>query len=385
MTRRRGATLGAALVGGSADVLDFLLPLWVGTELGATPTQIGLLLGLELAVSFLVRPLAGRLADTRERTRVAAAGAALCALACLGYAAAPGIGLALAAAVAGGAGGSLLWVAVRAITAERLADDDAAFASLYSAVAFASWFFWVPALVLLPALGYRGVFVALGLAAAAAAGVLLLADRRPAVPEGPGPSARDATRRLAPLLGVVGLTAAAEAGAGLLLLLHLQRAFELEVHEIALVFLPGGIAMTVLPGVLHRLTRRHGRRAVYAVASLASAACAGGLALAPGPLVIAVLWILTASAWAALTPVNEAAVTEVSGARTGRAMGLLGNAGLAGAAVGSVLTGWLYDSTSWQVVCGVLAVVIALGAVIGPAALTRVGVLDRPRTEPADL
>lgn len=375
-TRARGSTRGAALVGGSADIADFLIPLWAGTELGASPSQIGTLVGVELAVSVVTRPLAGRLVDTRERTRVAALGAALYALSCLGYALAPGVLWAILAAAIGGAGGALLWIAVRAITAERLAEDDEAFASLFSAVAFASWFFWVPALVLLPFLGYGGVFGALALACTVAALVLL---RAPTAAPTPGPSdLRALTRRLTPLLGVVALTSIAESGVGLLLLLHLNSAFGLEVHEIALVFLPGGIALTLLPRPLHRLVRRHGRRLIYALASLGSAAFAVGLAFAPGPVVIALAWVLTSCAWAALTPVHEAVVAEVTGGSTGRGMSLLGNAGLIGGAIGSFTAGMLYEATSWGVTCLILAAVIALGAVGGPWALGRMRVADRP-------
>lgn len=377
-TRASGSVLGAALVGGSGDLLDFLLPLWAAAELGVTPAQIGALVALELVCSFLARPLAGRLADTRERTRVAAAGAALYAAACLGYSLAPGLGVAAGAAALSGVGGALLWVAVRAITAERLDGDSGAFAGLFSSVAFASWFFWVPAMVLLPALGYRGLFGALGATCAGAAGALLLTPRGGAAgPPGTPGSTRDAIRRLGPLLGVVALTNVAEAGIGLLLLLHLQGS-GLEVHQIALVFLPGGIALTVLPRVLHRLTSRHGRRAAYATASLGSATFAAGLALAPNPVVVAVLWVLTSTAWAAVTPIHEAAVAQVSGTRAGRGMSLMGNAGLAGGAAGSALAGALYGATSWPLVCGVFAGVIAAGAVAGPLALTRMRVTDRP-------
>lgn len=374
--RRRASLLAAALVGGSADVLDFLLPLWAGAALGATPAQIGALVAVELACSFLARPLAGRLADTRERTRVAAAGAALYAASCLAYALAPHLAVAFAAAAAGGVGGALLWVAVRAITAERLATDDGAFAGLFATVAFASWFFWVPALLLLPVLGYRGVFAALGAACAAGSAALLLGPRRsrPA----PDDDARGAARRLLPLLAVAGLTSVAESGIGLLLLLHLQRAFDLEVYQIALVLLPGGIALTVLPGHLHRATARIGRRAVYAAAMLGSAGFAAGLALAPGPVAIAVLWVLAGVAWAAVAPIHDAAVTQLSGTRTGRGMSLLGNASLAGGAVGSALAGALYGSASWPVACLALAAVVALGAVAGPWALRALGVADRP-------
>ena len=57
------------------------------------------------------------------------------------------------------------------------------------------------------------------------------------------------------LLAVV-VTAAAESAIGLLLLLHLQRGLGLDVGPIALVFLPGGIVMSVLPPYLHRFVLR---------------------------------------------------------------------------------------------------------------------------------
>jgi MFS family permease len=361
--RARRATAGAALVSGSADIADFLVPLWAGAEIGASPAQIGAMVAVELAVSVLVRPLAGRLVDTRERTRVAAAGAALYALSCLGYALAPGAGVAVLAAAVGGAGGGLLWIAVRAITAERLGTDSGAFASLFSAVALAAWCFWVPAMVLLPVLGYPGIFGAFALACAVAAFALVRAPAtgRPAVDRPPTRPLRADVRLLGPLLGVVALTNVAE-----------------DVYQIALVRLPGALALTLLPRPLHRLALRHGRRAVYVAASLGSATFALALAAAPGPLVIALAWVLTSAAWAALSPVHEAVVAEVSGGTTGRGMSLLSNAVLIGGAVGSAVVGVLYQATSWAVVCVLLAAVIAVGAVGGPWALRRLGVTDRP-------
>ncbi|MSR97728.1 hypothetical protein FYJ28_02690 [Arthrobacter sp. BL-252-APC-1A] len=68
---------------------------------------------------------------------------------------------------------------------------------------------------------------------------------------------------------------------GLLLLLYLQNTAGLEVYQIALVYLPGGIALTVLPRVLHRYTERRGRRAGYVAASVCSGVAAGCLAFTP--------------------------------------------------------------------------------------------------------
>ena len=85
---RRERNALAALTNGPGELIDFLLPLWAGLVLDATATEVGILLALELAVSLVARPLAGVLADTRERRTVAAVGALLYAAACVGYAAA---------------------------------------------------------------------------------------------------------------------------------------------------------------------------------------------------------------------------------------------------------------------------------------------------------
>lgn len=152
--------------------------------------------------------------------------------------------------------------------------------------------------------------------------------------------------------------------------------------EIAWIFLPGAIAMAVLPEHLHRLVVRFGRTAVLASASVASAAFAASLAWAPNPYVIAGLWILSAVAWAAVMPIEQAVVAEASGGdRIGRGMGLYESATLVGALVGSLAAGLLYDHGSWTLACLVAAGVILAGAVVIPWAVRSLGAPDRP--EPA--
>lgn len=374
---RRAVTAAAAVLGGSAELVDFLIPLWAGIELGIGSAAIGMLIAVELTVSVAARPVAGRLTDTFARTRIAAAGALLYAVSCLGYAFAGSLPWALGAAAAGGIGGALFWIAVRAVAAEFLDSDSGSMAGLLSSESFGSWFFWIPGMVLLPAIGFFGVFTALAAACLAAALWLVLVPAAP--PSAPAAAeAESMGSGLRPLLFLAALTAVAEAGVGLLLLLYLQNAVGLEVYQIALVYLPGGIALTVLPRVLHRFTERRGRRAGYVAASVCSAIAAGCLAFTPAPLVIAVLWVLTCASWALLIPMHGTIVAETGSVRLGRGMALLSNAGLIGAAAGSLLAGLLYDDGSWLVSCLVLAAVILSGAILGPLALNRMGVRDRP-------
>ncbi|MBD8042546.1 MFS transporter [Arthrobacter sp. Sa2BUA2] len=383
--RAKAAGTAATLLGGSAELIDFLIPLWAGAALAMPPTAVGALVALELVVSVLARPAAGWLVDTRTRTSVAAAGALLYGMSCLGYALAAAQPHAFAAAILGGAGGALFWIAVRAIAAEDLGQDSGALAGLLSSEALGSWFFWIPAMFLLPLAGFSGIFAALAAACTAAAFLLLRAQRSlpPRQARPAETAAAPGQRRLTPLLLPALVTGAAEAGVGLLLLLHLQTSLQLAVYQIALVYLPGGIALTVLPRILHRFVERHGRQRGYAVASVASALTAAGLAFTPSPLAIAALWTLTSASWAILLPIQRAVAAEVSAPRTGRGLGLLSNAELLGAAAGSLLAGLLYDGGSWALPCLVFAGIILSGTVLGPLALRRLGVRDRPAPEAA--
>src|SRR5690606_23701348 len=154
------------------------------------------------------------------------------------------------------------------------------------------------------------------------------------------------------------------------------------VVEVAYVFLPGAIVMSVLPEYVHRLVVRYGRTRVLASASVASASFAASLAWAPNPVVIAGLWILSGAAWAAVMPVQEAAIAEASGERTGRGMGLYEAAALVGGAVGALAAGLLYDTSSWTTACLVAAVIILCGVVIMPRAVRVLGVQNFPPPPP---
>ncbi|PPF54663.1 MFS transporter, partial [Clavibacter michiganensis] len=183
---------------------------------------------------------------------------------------------------------------------------------------------------------------------------------------------RELARRLRPLLAVVTVIGTAEAAVGLLLVLHLQRELDLGPLAIAWVSLPGGIALAVAPPHMHRLTVRFGRTPVLVAAAIAGAAFAGGLALVRDPVTIAVLWILSALALAAILPIEQAALAEAAGpARIGRALGLYEATTLLAAAVGSLAAGILYDAVPWPVACATSAAVILAGALLLPQTIRR--------------
>ena len=185
------------------------------------------------------------------------------------------------------------------------------------------------------------------------------------------------------MLLVIVATMTAEAAISLLLILHLQRGFGLVAVEVAYIFLPGAIAMSVLPTFLHRMVVRLGRRTMLMLGSVASALFALGLAFAPSPPWIAALWVLSAVAWSLVIPVQQAVVAEAAGrAHLGRGLSLYEAACLAGAFLGSLAAGVLYESGGLFLTCVVCAIVISSGAALIPAAVSRLGVANYPEPVP---
>ncbi|GAA1113279.1 hypothetical protein GCM10009582_08490 [Arthrobacter flavus] len=365
-------------MGGPVDLLDFLIPLWAGSALGLDATMIGLLVATELLVSFVARFPAGLLADVSDRRSIAAVGAALYGISCAGYAFSSAPAMAFASAVVGGVGGALFWVPLRAMVSETVAEDSSSFPRLMAWQETGSWVAFVTGLTLIGSLDFHGVFLGASLACFIAAALLVSAPRHPVLRLGREARAIP-TRRHWPMLFATGVTSLAEAAIGLLLLLHLQSAFDLDVVTVALVFLPGAIVMSLMPVPAHRLAMRIGRRKVVAIAALSSALFAFSLGFAPSPLLIAALWILSGAAWATIIPIEQSVIAEVSGDRAGKGFGLYESARLAGAGAGVLAAGISYETTNWQIACFLFASIIALGALITPWAVKRAGATNFPR------
>ncbi|MCC3270960.1 MFS transporter [Arthrobacter gengyunqii] len=397
LRRERSALLAAGLTYGPAELIDFLIPLWAGIALGASASQVGLLIAAELLVSVLVRPLAGRLADSRERRTLAGFGAVVYGLSCFGYALADSLPLAFAAAIVGGAGGAVLWVSLRAIVSERLSVDSGVFARFMSVQSTGSWIAFVAGLMLL---GQTNLFapVLAGCGAACMAGAVALfasPPRHAGLPDArataggaadaatsqTGTGSRAVARLVRPMLLTSAITTVAEAAVSILLLLHLQRGIGLGVIEAAFVFLPGAIAMMVLPPVLHKAVLRIGRRRAVMAASVFSAVFAVSLAWVDSPVLISVLWILSGVAFAVLMPIEQAVVAEAAPNNVGTAMGVYTAVGLLSAAAGAIAAGVLYEFSSWQAACLVSGALILSGAVLGPWAIGKLGVADVPVEE----
>lgn len=263
------------------------------------------------------------------------------------------------------------------MVSETVAGDSSSFPRLMAWQETGSWMAFVAGLTLIGFVDFRGVFLGASLACFIAAAMLMSTPRRPVVRQSREATAFP-TRRLWPMLFATAVTSLAEAGIGLLLLLHLQSAFDLDVVAIALVFLPGAIVMSLMTVPAHRLTTRIGRRKIAVIAALSSALFAFSLGFAPSPVLIAALWILSGAAWATLIPIEQSVIAEVSREHAGRGFGLYESARLAGAGAGALAAGTSYGIANWQVACFLFTAIIALGAIITPWAVKRSGATNRP-------
>ena len=370
----------AALASGPAEVIDFLLPLWAASALGASPGAIGLVVAVEALISLVVRPGAGVLADRYETSLVAAAGAALSAVALGLYAAASGIGLVAVGAALGGAGGALFWVALRADVGRHLDHDPAAYARLLSSEQLGALIGFTIAMSLLGALGYRPLFL-VGAAAYGLACLLLVGARVPRTHQRVGETAglvgiRAVGAVLAPLIAVTALTAGVEAALSLLLILHLQSEFDLDPRAIAVLFLPGAILLVVLPERAFKVAVRLGRTRSLIVSLMASAAFAIALAAVGSPLTVALMWTLWAACLAAAVPVEQSTVAAASRDSLGRGLGLYEAGTLLGILLAAPALGALYGGLGWSAACITVAGLLLTGAALIPRALRAVGLPD---------
>lgn len=311
---------------------------------------------------------------------MAAIGAALYAAAFVVYAVAPGIVVVGLGAAVGGAGGAMFWVALRADVGARLEQDPAAYARLLSSEQAGSLAAFVIGLSLLGSIGYRPLFL-VGAAACLVAMALLLGGRGTARPQPrDGVDGRTGLRhvggRLAPLLAVTALTAGAESGLALVLLLHLQTRFGLEPQQIALLFLPGAIVLVVFPRRAYELAIRLGRARSMMFSLVAGALFTASLALLDTPLVVAALWMLCAAAIATALPVEQATVAQASAGSLGRGMGLYETAALLGAVIASPVLAAVYGGPGWRIACAIAAAGFILGAALVPLVVRMLGLSD---------
>lgn len=368
-----GPAWAAALLNGPLEFAEFIIPIWASSALGGSPAQVGAVLAVFSIAALATRRLAGRTSDKHPSQTVAALGAGGLALGFVGYSTAGTLPHVLLAAGLAGVSSSFFWVGLRAFVARNSARPGQDFAHLMSWEETGAWVAFLAGLSVLNSAGYPGVFLAAAGCAAAGCAVLL-GTRARTDPDGSAPEtgahARPSHRGL--FSATIVLVHGAEALMGLALLIHLQSRFGLELGQIALVYLPGAIALGVLPGVMQRIPQRFGFAGAMTGAAILSALFAVAMAFGTAPVHLGIAWVLQAAALSLLIPAQQALIAENEPRSAhGRAFGTFEAWVLAGVAAGSLVGGVVYQAGGWVLCCVVAAAASVACALAAPRAVAK--------------
>ncbi|MEZ5893900.1 MAG: MFS transporter [Parvularculaceae bacterium] len=358
------------LIASPVVYLNFALPLHA-EDLGASAVEVGGLYSLLTASVFIVRPIAGFGLDRIGRRPFFLAAALFYFAANIAYAVSQSVeGLYIARAFQG-VGFAILAIAADTIAAD-LADAKDRSAVMGGNIASRTrggmagafiGFSLVGAMPLYAWVASFWIFTAIS-AAAVIFALRAIPETRPAAHTHHEGGKLAITPQHSSLLALIFLAAFAAALIEPYYLIYLRARFGAELYILAAAFLPVGIAYAVFPVVLGRVTGRiHRPLAIGAGLALAGAAYAfvphlEGFAPVVGLFVAAavgaVLIELTRSAW----------VADASGAgNVGRMFGLAALASGAGAALGPLAGGAVYDRFGPDTLFSCAAVMFAATAI----------------------
>lgn len=256
-----GLLRASAVTIGVLEVVDFIVPLWAGTRLQASPAVAGALLAVQTVGALVGRPIAGELVERGYRRGPAITAILLLVVGMCGYAFTQTVAFAFAAAVLTGLGAALYEIPVMATVADS-GGSQRGYGQLLSYEARGSLMAFVATFAVISHISERDLF--LGFAVVLLAAALLLRQVHfptpaPSCRAGPSPA-----RHLAPLLALVTMTTATRSGVLLLAMLGLQRRFDLSILQVGLVLGPGFLVFVVASSLGHRVTSAVGsQRAMW--------------------------------------------------------------------------------------------------------------------------
>lgn len=365
------------LLGSTAVIfVSFALPVHT-RAMGASAVEIGALFAMFTGALLIARPLVGMALDRwgRKPFFVAAFGAQCIAMALFGRAETM-LDFYLARA-AQGIGTAVMLVTARTLVADFVASGRGeamgrlSQAAVRGSLVGAFWgFTWLAALPIERA--WRVAFVGYAICAAIAmVHALRLREPQHAVPRDASGPLRLTTRAWR-VLGFVFLTGFATSIAAPLFLVFLEDKFDLPMMAFAAAFLPAGVILAYVPRHAGRLSDRVGR-APLLVGGLIVAACAFAvLPYAPSLLLVAVAYSLHAFGWAFADPAQYALIADQAGdAARGRFIGFAEGSMGAGAALGPLFGGYVYETYMPQATFVTTAALLVLAAAIAPFVVRR--------------
>ena len=360
--------------------LTFMLPVY-GKSLGASALMIGGLYAVFTVITAVVRPLIGWGLDHYGRKRFFVAAMLSYVLAMVLFAFAKGIGGLYLARLVQGIAASLLLISAQTIVSDLSSPEDRgrAMGRLQEIRARGSLIGVFAGIVALLNLGQETGWQVLfmGYAAMAVLGAALAwkqaPETRPAAVAPLDSPHAGLSRPLFWLLIIAFTTGAAEALIRPIYMIFLQDTLTTNLETLAWAFLPAGIVVSILPSRLGALSDRFGRAPLMALGVLIAGLGSLLLPSLPNLTWLIVLYTLQAVGLSMAAPAVAAMVADLTGSETrGRAYGMYQFVLNAGAALGPLLGGWLYD------VVGKTVPFYLTGAVLCASAVGVVFLLKQP-------
>lgn len=344
-------TFTPVFLGSAAFVfLNFALPIYTRDQ-GVGAMAIGGLYSVFTLTMLLARPLVGWALDRFGRKRFYTAAFLFYALACLVFAAADTLIDFYLARFLQGIGASLMWVSARTMIAD-ITGDGARAETMGQLNATSIRGGMVGAVYGFTLLGMMPIQQAWswafgGYALLALAGLIVAAIRSPETRTATPPSQQIPVQISVPLrrlLMIVLLSNFASALVEPIYLIYLQDKFSLGIRELAFAFFPAGIVYATLPRYAGRLTDRVGRTPMIALGVSCAALVSLLLPWLSDIVWVAACYTLFAAGWALAGPAEDALVGDLSSdLDRGRVFGFKEAAASAGAALGPLVGGAIYD------------------------------------------
>lgn len=346
--------------------INFALPV-KSKELGASAFEVGGLFSLFTLSLLLFRPLVGYALDRFGRRKFLLLSLLLYVLAYTGYGFASDINLMYAARFLQGLGAALLLLSVDAITAD-LTDDSNRAGALGGNLEAQTRSTFIGATIgfaLIAALPLQGWLISFAIFAGFAAYALWISFRH--VPE-TYTATHEVEQRVVPpeiyrLLIWLVPVGFASALIMPIYLVYLSDMFTGDKRFLSWAFLPAGLVFAILPSKLGRWVDRIGPYRPLQVGLLALVALYIVMTYWQNFWVIVAIYTLSSVAWALIEPARKTLTAQLSGQRVAQGFGLAEMAFGAGAVIGPLAGGYLYDQVNpnWPFYLNAIVVLLASG------------------------
>ncbi len=335
--------------------LNFGLPIHAD-NLGISAVAIGGMYTVFMGTMLIVRPVVGWCLDRFGRRWFFTGAFVFYVVAMAAFSVSESVAGFYLARFLQGIGASLMWVSARTIIADVQAEQSRGEAMGRLTVSsvrgsMLGAFYGFGLIGFLP-MAYAWRYAFIGYAAAALFGLFwallrMQETRLPVHKETEAVPGSILTQPLRRIFVVVFLSAFATALIEPIYLLYLKNKFDVNVLVLAWVFFPAGIVYAILPQYSGKWSDRWGRGPVIALGILLAGLVALALPFWPSLWMIAVSYLLFAVGWAIASPAEEALVVDhAPESHRGRVIGSKEAAAGAGAALGPLLGGYLYENVA---------------------------------------